>query len=521
MKTMAFFIFLVLVATAADECRAQGDGQAPLGKTAAGGEMRIARAAHTATTLRDGKVLIAGGFGDDRKAIDRVEIFDPASNTFSDGGRMLTGRMSHTATLLRDGRVLIAGGYNGDYLDSVEIYDPAAGNFKPTAKMTIPRSGHVAVPLSDGKVLIAGGVGTGWTFLAAAEIFDPATGSFSRTGEMNLERESHTATLLNDGRVLITGGHRGRRSAIVIYTEAEIYDPRSGKFSATGSLGIRRHKHDAVLLADGRVLIVGGSDERDSRGAYTSVEVFDPKTSRFLPVGDMRKGRYKLQGTSIRLEDGRVLVAGGSDRMEIFDPQSNSFSLVPGDLGATRLFATGATLPGGRVLIAGGYDDRIRVSNDARIYDAMPSTRAASDSSPDCRFVSRAEAARILGGVPENIRIIESSRADGARTECEFRLSPTVALYFLIIESPDETVAKRLHDEIWSSNKDHDGTELVSGVGDESYSHVRRPNFLFFAARSGRINVRLKVNRAIDGTSLEEMKRTAKRIIDELNPITR
>ncbi|MBK7705802.1 MAG: hypothetical protein IPJ30_08460 [Acidobacteria bacterium] len=511
------FTFLMLVAFASVECRAQGYDSEATGIVAPAGELRTARAAHTATTLANGKVLVIGGFGVDTKSIDSVELFDPASKTFSDGGRMRSARSSHTATLLRDGRVLIAGGYDGDYLDSAEIYDPATGSFKGIGKMTMPRSDHAAVLLSDGRVLLAGGVGIGWTFLADAELFDPATGTFSKTGSMNLVRESHTTTLLNDGRVLITGGHRGRRSAIVIYTEAEIYDPRTGKFSVTGNLGIRRHKHDAALLADGRVLIVGGSDERDSRGAYSSVEIFDPKTSRFSPVGDMKRNRYKLQGTSIGLADGRVLIAGGSSQMEIFDPKSNSFSLVPGELGATRLFATVARLSGGRVLIAGGYDERTRVSRDARVYEPMPPLRAANPSASFCRFVSRAEATRILGGVPEDVRMSESTRADGDRTECEFKLNPRVVFYFLIIKSPTDDMAKRLHDEIWNSNKDHAGVELGTGVGDGSYSHVNRPNFLFFAARSGKFNVRLKVNKPIHGTSLEEMERTAKRIIGEIN----
>ena len=326
------------------------------------------RAAHTATLLNNGKVLVAGGFGNDKSGLASTEIFDPKTAGFSNAKNMSVARASHTATILPDGKVLIAGGFNGDYLDSAEIFDIKTGEFTPTGKMTMPRSEHIAVLLRDGKVLLAGGVGTGWTFLADAEIYDPSSGTFSKTGKMSAERESHTATLLKDGQVLITGGHRGRRSAIEIYQSAEIYDPAKGTFSAAGNLTVKRHKHDAVLLDDGRILIVGGSDERDSRGAYTSVEIYDPKTKSFAAIGDMNLSRYKLQGTTILLGNGKILIAGGADKAEIFDPANNSFRVAAGNFETIRLFATATLLQNGQVLIVGGYDQNTSVSSKAWIY---------------------------------------------------------------------------------------------------------------------------------------------------------
>jgi len=283
---------------------------------------------------------------------------------------MKTARTGHTATLLPNGKVLIAGGYNGDYLDSAELYDPAAGKFTPTGKMITERSGHAATLLKNGKVLLIGGIGTGWTFLENAELYDPATNTFSATGEMAMARAAHTATTLNDGKVLITGGHKGRRSAITIYQSAEIYNPESGTFTAAGNLTVKRHKHDATLLADGRVLIVGGSDERDGRGAYQNAEVYDPRSGNFIAVGNMNAPRYKLQGTTILLKNGKVLIAGGSTRAEVFDPATNAFSIAGGDMVTPRLFATATLLKNGQVLITGGYSDDVVVSGNAWIYRA-------------------------------------------------------------------------------------------------------------------------------------------------------
>lgn len=328
------------------------------------------RAAHTATLLPDGRVLVAGGFTAKGNSIESAEIFDPAAETFSPAGNMSSPRSGHTATPLSNGKVLIAGGYNGIYLASAELYDPSTGTFTPAARMVTARSGHVAILLQNGRVLLAGGVGTGWTFLANAEIYDPGTNTFTATGNMLAARESHTSTLLADGKVLVAGGHRGRRAAMTIYSSAEIYDPTTARFSATGDMTRIRHKHDAVLLADGRVMIVGGADERDGRPAYTSTEIYNPSRGTFAAAGNMNSPRYKLQGTTILLNNSKVLVAGGADRAEVFDPSRNTFSYAAGDMGTPRLFATATRLGNGQVLITGGYYGNNEVSSNAWIYRA-------------------------------------------------------------------------------------------------------------------------------------------------------
>jgi hypothetical protein len=334
--------------------------------------MLTPRAAHAAALLQDGEVLITGGFGKgDNSYTDTAERYNPTKGIFVPTGKMAVRRCCHTATRLPDGRVLIAGGFNGNYLSNAEIYDPSTGEFSPTGSLNVARMDHVAVLLDNGKVLLVGGVGTSWTFLASAELYDPATSLFTPTGDMSVARESHTITKLQDGRVLITGGHRGRHSAIIIYNSAEIYDPASGTFSLTGSMLVPRHKHDAVLLADGRVLVTGGSDELDDQGAYTSAEIYDPVTSAFSPVADMPAIRYKHIGTSLLLKNGKALVAGGASNAVVYDPLTNVFTTVPGDMGTnalSRLFSTATLLQDSSVLITGGYGIKQDVSAQAWVY---------------------------------------------------------------------------------------------------------------------------------------------------------
>ena len=318
--------------------------------------MSVNRAAHTATALRDGRVLVAGGFTDTGSA-NGAEVYASEAGRFSSLPPMLTTRHSHTATRLPDGKVLVAGGYGEGTttLATAEVFDPATNTFAATGSLMAARAGHVAVLLGTGKVLLTGGLGPGWTILSSAELYDPATGRFSATGGLTVARESHVAVSLRDGRVLIAGGHNGRRGNLTILASAEIYEPATGVFSRANDMGVRRHKHDGVLLPSGEVLITGGSDERDDRGVYTSSELFNPTTGAFALGPAMRLGRYKHAGSSLALPSGLVLVAGGAPQAELYDPRGNAFVLVPGEPRMAGQFSAVASLENGGALITGGY----------------------------------------------------------------------------------------------------------------------------------------------------------------------
>jgi hypothetical protein len=317
--------------------------------------MNVPRAVHTQVLLDSGRVLIAGGFDNAGHNHASTELYDSTTGRFVPGATMGAARVDHTATVLDDGRVLIVGGFIGDALASAELYDPASDRFVPAGRLQTARNGHKAVRLPDGRILIVGGDGPGGTFLASAEIFDPRIGQFTPTGSMAVARSSHTATLLPDGRVLVAGGHVGRQAQLQIYATAELYDPVSGTFSPTGSMGRVRHKHDAAPLPDGRVLIVGGADARDDQGAYHSAEAYDPASGTFSPAGQMLRERYKIQATTVPLLDGKLLLAGGALEAELYDPSGSAFEQVSGDFGDRPLFAAATLLLDGSVLITGGY----------------------------------------------------------------------------------------------------------------------------------------------------------------------
>jgi len=173
---------------------------------------------HTATLLTDGRVLVAGGAGSDvgsNSLVASAELYDPSSGTWTATGRMGGIRIGHTAGLLPDGTVLVAGGGsyiggNGSPLASAELYVPSSGQWTTTGGMLEARHGHTATPLPDGTVLAAGGFGSSSeevspinTSLASAELYDRRSGSWTATGTMDEGRAKHTATLLSDGTVLV------------------------------------------------------------------------------------------------------------------------------------------------------------------------------------------------------------------------------------------------------------------------------------------------------------------------------
>jgi hypothetical protein len=118
-----------------------------------------------------------------------------------------------------------------------------------------------------------------------------------------------------------------------------------------------RRKASATTLADGRVLIAGGSDQRDFRAPLASAEIFDPKSGRFSSTGAMSTPRYKHSDAALLLSNGSVLVAGGGRLSDLYDPATGTFRSIPGATDAIRYYSTATPLPDGGVLVLGGYGE--------------------------------------------------------------------------------------------------------------------------------------------------------------------
>jgi YVTN family beta-propeller protein len=312
------------------------------------------------------QVLLTGGTNWSGQVLNTAEIWDPAAQRATQVAHMTSPRYRHTATpSAGDSRILIAGGRDasGATLKTAELYDGAKVVFTKTTDMKVARYGHTATLLpATNKVLIAGGCcKSNGEALESAELYDFETGAFRAAGSMKLARIDATATLLPDGRVLIAGGAKTPSKPGAIsdsLREAEIYDPATGKFAATGELNNARQAATAARLNDGQVLIAGGWRVGDDPSR--TAELYTPESGTFTLTADMSVGR-RYAGSS-RLADGRVLVMGGNNGAfygQLFLPNSESWEgeihmTEARDLPTATLLFNTATALDGQVLLAGG-----------------------------------------------------------------------------------------------------------------------------------------------------------------------
>jgi hypothetical protein len=229
--------------------------------------------------------------------------------------------------------------------------------------------------LADGRVLLTGGTPPNDlnTTLASAEVFDPKTNTFSATGAMETARWLHAAVSLSDGRVLVVGGGD--------FSSAEVYDPATGTFAPTGSLGWIRGSMSnmtgqalAFALPDGRAVVVGQSGTKPTVSDWPAeviaqAEVWDPATGAFTHLAHPPNA----VSTATLLADGRILLTGQVDRdanwAAIYDPATQRWQEIDRP---TAWSPSAARLADGRVLLLGGITDgNIRPEGGGRTAPAV------------------------------------------------------------------------------------------------------------------------------------------------------
>lgn len=324
------------------------------------------RAAHTASALPDGTVLVAGGCVTDgcRTATSETFVVARDGTTSAVGPDMSDARDSHTATVVGGGRVVLVGGFTGEGaapVSSVDVFDPAARSITGAGRLRVGRGGHAAALTGDGRVLVVGGWVGPRSYTATTELIDPTSGAISPGPDLPVAADALDAVALADGRVLVTGGQV--RSGVGT-SAAAIFDPTTDTWAQTGPLLTPRFKHASVLLDDGCVLVIGGTT--DDRDLLATTEIYSPTSGTFSRGPDLAEPRYKVQGGAVVLGGSRVAIAGGGQTVEVVDLDAGTSSVID-RFAARGSFATINVLGSGDLLVIGGYDDRVRLRNEAHL----------------------------------------------------------------------------------------------------------------------------------------------------------
>jgi len=328
------------------------------------------RDGHTATLLPSGNVVIAGG-ENNNQAVSSSEVYSPTFDSWTVSGNLNVARSNASAVLLSNGEILIAGGCVSSCLSgttrSAELYNSVGGKWASTGAMITARTYFSMVRLASGQILVAGGC-TGLNANGCggvtnkAEIYNPTTGKWSATSPMIAARGNLTATLLPNGKVLAAGGINGAGNPL---GSAELYNPATGKWTATGNMITARDEHTAALLATGKVLVAGG--ENLSGVTAIKTELYDPSTGKWTATGSLNTSR--LEHTSTMLMNGNILIAGGNNvtanattvlsSAEVYNPATGKWTTT-GSMSVARVGHSSTLLTSGKVLTASGGD----VNND-------------------------------------------------------------------------------------------------------------------------------------------------------------
>lgn len=333
--------------------------------------MGFTRAAHATATADDGRLLIVSGeFLDPESGryhiSNEVRAFDPQAETFSLVGHLISARVGLTATTLPTDRVLVLGAGTLQAAPAAELFDPLTG-MSVAAGISTRRHLHTATLLGGGLVLLTGGVTASGQ--PSAELYDPFTDTTTALAGLNVARAGHSALRLADGRVLI---HGGSGMTVGSVPPPELYDPATRSFTLLPAVDpAGRANHACLHSAGGSVYVIGGEDVIEGEPMRSTLRI-NGTSAQTAPA--MRVARNLPRATA--MSDGRIWVAGGNSAVGFQAEASTEILAADGSAwtaGPTMAFArahhTVDRLVTGKLLVIGGNDSGTQVLSTAELYD--------------------------------------------------------------------------------------------------------------------------------------------------------
>ena len=226
------------------------------------------------------KYQVPRGFGHESEELPTVEMYDPATDTWTQKADMPTPRKTKTCVV--DGKIYAIGGWSTaneqSQLETVEVYDPATDTWAKSQSMNRARC-SAAISVVNGEIYAIGGIG--WPpnrdksgrYLSNVEVFNPKTNQWQERTEMSVPKAAHSTSVI-DGKIYVMGGYFQEERKLNRLSTIEVYDPATDRWTQESDMLIGKFGH-ATEVVDGHIYILGG--RAVGKGLLTSVEVYAPR----------------------------------------------------------------------------------------------------------------------------------------------------------------------------------------------------------------------------------------------------
>jgi len=291
--------------------------------------MPTARLGLTAAAV-SGKIYAIGGNDNSSAALSTTEVYDPSSNTWNTVAPMSTARTGLAAVTV-NGKIYAIGGrpdYNASTVsfNAVEVYDPATNTWSSAAPMPTAR-GALAAAAVNGRIYAIGGFAYSNNLfqpLDTVEVYDPSSDTWSTAAPMPTRKYDLAAVGMN-GKLYVIGGSALSSTSptgVAVLRTVEVYDPSTNTWStASHPMPTPRAQLAAVAL-NGNAYAIGGFDS----SPVNAVEVYHASVDSWTGGTGLAGNRFGLAAAEV---NGMIYALGGTiglsigmDRVEQYQPQT-------------------------------------------------------------------------------------------------------------------------------------------------------------------------------------------------------
>ena len=262
------------------------------------------------TFLPDGRLLVMGGTSAGTAGLQAASIFNPSTSTWAATASMSRGRYYPTATTLPNGEVLVVSGHDANKIvvRAPEIWSGGGWRKLPDTSVAIGQPYYPPMFVApNGKVFMAG--------FAHSRYLDVAAGRWGPIiNRLVARRDMGSAVMYAPGKILYAGGGDSTQVPTAAAEKIDL-SQASPVWTTAGTMKFPRRQMNATLLADGSVLVTGGTSGagfNNQAGAVRDAELWNPATGTWTTMARESQTRT-YHSTALLLPSGQVLSSGGGE----------------------------------------------------------------------------------------------------------------------------------------------------------------------------------------------------------------